>query len=1388
MEIQRSHCFFSGDSELTDYMDFLASNPDKFTTPHNADTGETIVHLLAKEGKVEILQSLLDDPRMERDLVAALLQQDKLGWNPIMTATKADSGVEDMVKLFLVFLEPRMDAAEVTRLLTAENISKDTVFTLLMRNNDMFVDSRRILLGIVVRCSSSHPRQVNERMLRLMHQLQTPNSCELSSRTMKEMVDLSGEFGIDFADLFAVRDQDGNNLLMELAKNMKDDALREVLTNAHTANFVTHSVLLSKNALGQTLLALIEVNRESLGESLPLILKREYGCHRRDIIKTELCLSEQLETSKSASEIIQELHQLEPKSFCQILLVWMTLLFTSLTPNLGAAVLDIFSDAYLVVEYHANMKNQSYVATQLENCSNLRSESPTPLDAYASCLDSRSKFYYTLTFLLIPLIFYLTEFLTLRPEYEPTGMRRRITQLWRDILSKADATSGRVIKILQLLAHLVATAIALILWQPVTAVCKFYRDGKYLTSEGMTRVGRRTKKRCVDLAASRGELIEVSIEAVFEPMVQGYIIFPSLIKIMQRLANSITVGDDGTVGINFELRGIETAQIFSISVSMVSLAWCFSEYNSVRKNMLLDITISPCSRIIMCVFMLFRVVARLLAFMLFTLFWGPGNFYPLMIFVGIHMVLAAILHIVFSEDIIYWRKGLYLKFLHNVMMNSFASIYFHNYLRFDEMPVTKKKMAAVNKDVVITSDGTKENTTTSTVLSPSKEVKIGGFEKSSDVEFIDSQRPGLHISTFMRQVSFDILYSVEYVVLLSFGFSSDVKDLTDESRKPIFVSVILVLNFFALGLKLFYYTVMHVWNNVIISGKKLTRREFTRTETENADNIHSRFFRYVFISRNTWILGRLKHIETTLIVLPKRIIEQIKGRGQDLDDNLRDVTRQVADNRSWLNALKNPREFLSQLKLNNLLLSLLFFPLVILVIVMNVAIIALLLVGLFFTIPVLVLIFLYNLKSGFRAVEIDEEKEGQNTLELPPEIDRGETTIFNSDPGKTLASLQKELEENNGILDLSRKVDYTADEFEVFAMLLLSLNRKRYPLRTLILDNCDITDEKLIKLCPLIVKFDKVYLNGSQKMTVSGWDHLANTILNPNAHSRLKVLGLRIAKNDDDVMRFRREVLLEELKGSTMTADALCKIASFIPRLEKVFLDEIFNDSHGVIILDMIVPRSDNFSDAWKALAHSFQECPVPQRKLRVLSLPGCSINDDILNILAPALVRIKKISLGRNPITVAGWQNFKNCYVDAASVHDAALTHLWVSSAMGDPGSGKTLLHGPGALQIASMLPLLEEADLSGQPEIGNDGWAGICDELRKALEAEEKHVSSGGSALSFAQSGPLKLRLLKVGGCRLKDETKKMLEDFSSKCELKVDFGQEEEDGRRRKKCFCC
>ena len=41
------------------------------------------------------------------------------------------------------------------------------------------------------------------------------------------------------------------------------------------------------------------------------------------------------------------------------------------------------------------------------------------------------------------------------------------------------------------------------------------------------------------------------------------------------------------------------------------------------------------------------------------------------------------------------RKGKILKFLHNTIMNSFATIYFHNYLRMDEMPPIDRTLGRI---------------------------------------------------------------------------------------------------------------------------------------------------------------------------------------------------------------------------------------------------------------------------------------------------------------------------------------------------------------------------------------------------------------------------------------------------------------------------------------------------------------------------------------------------------------------------------------------------------------------------------------------------------------------------------------------------------------------
>jgi hypothetical protein len=187
-----------------------------------------------------------------------------------------------------------------------------------------------------------------------------------------------------------------------------------------------------KNQWGQTLLSLIEVNRECLPESLALVLKHEYGCHHRSMKQTELCLSRQLDSSDSAYQILEALHDMEPKTCCQILWIWFLLFLTSLAPNLTLGTMDISADAILSKQYYNEWMNATFVSNQNQTCYNLTHNSsngqhPVKLEAFAVCLNSESKFKYTIAFLLLSVVFYLIEFLVLDSKYEPTGLRKKIS-------------------------------------------------------------------------------------------------------------------------------------------------------------------------------------------------------------------------------------------------------------------------------------------------------------------------------------------------------------------------------------------------------------------------------------------------------------------------------------------------------------------------------------------------------------------------------------------------------------------------------------------------------------------------------------------------------------------------------------------------------------------------------------------------------------------------------------------------------------------------------------------------------------------------------------------------------------------------------------------------
>merc|ERR1719411_1018984 len=105
--------------------------------------------------------------------------------------------------------------------------------------------------------------------------------------------------------------------------------------------------------------------------------------------------------------------------------------------------------------------------------------------------------------------------------------------------------------------------------------------------------------------------------------------------------------------------------------------------------------------------------------------------------------------------------------------------------------------------------------------------KAQNTESTRDKDVGDAQTPGLHISTFTRQLAFDILYFIEFVVLLGCGFNAQiVKEGYLGLYTYKFVWVVTIMTILALVLKFFYYNVLHIWRNTIFTTTRLQSQPF----------------------------------------------------------------------------------------------------------------------------------------------------------------------------------------------------------------------------------------------------------------------------------------------------------------------------------------------------------------------------------------------------------------------------------------------------------------------------------------------------------------------------------------------------------------------------------
>ena len=135
------------------------------------------------------------------------------------------------------------------------------------------------------------------------------------------------------------------------------------------------------------------------------------------------------------------------------------------------------------------------------------------------------------------------------------------------------------------------------------------------------------------------------------------------------------------------------------------LAWCFTTYHATLKRGALDKDLAALFyRSVLFLSVLFQILGRLFILVLFSYSFGPGMYYPLLIFLGAHILLMTVLHFIFSDAKVYWQKGgfLNLSFFHYMAGNALSNIYIHNWIRMDPLLIPFAKPLQVSNSWFLT--------------------------------------------------------------------------------------------------------------------------------------------------------------------------------------------------------------------------------------------------------------------------------------------------------------------------------------------------------------------------------------------------------------------------------------------------------------------------------------------------------------------------------------------------------------------------------------------------------------------------------------------------------------------------------------------------------------
>ena len=311
-----------------------------------------------------------------------------------------------------------------------------------------------------------------------------------------------------------------------------------------------------------------------------------------------------------------------------------------------------------------------------------------------------------------------------------------------------------------------------VLWPFFMLVQRFRSEWESAIGSATHRVNMQTRRN-IDLAVSaRAQIIEVAIESSFQPLLELYLLLPFLI---QRFGCLLRCKDVTSLTSLTDVFGsIQNIQFWSTLTSIISLAWSFTYYQSIKKRSTLDLGASTFGRILLLLANFLQICSRLFALVLYAYCFGPGNFWPMFLSVGIHIIIMAALHYLMAyacndnasrdrieNDIMEKRFVDKIKTLYHCLINGICNIYLCNEI-----------------------------------------MKLGQEHLNVEAKQLKSQGP------FSRHVIFDAIFFVENVLVVILSY------VTLPNGLPVEVLICLIasqiLGFIA---KWIYHKHFHIWMN-----------------------------------------------------------------------------------------------------------------------------------------------------------------------------------------------------------------------------------------------------------------------------------------------------------------------------------------------------------------------------------------------------------------------------------------------------------------------------------------------------------------------------------------------------------------------------------------------